>query len=114
MRRLLSYLNPVSVVLPLICAACDASLDSPGRTFAEPDAGAAALEGSTWSSDVPYEAIYEFQGIWEPETGFHFEPAVLQTGELRTAQQAQWCGITVVADGIAGAGPVDTIEVVGK
>jgi len=114
MRRLQRYLIPFSAVAALTCAGCDASLDSAESTFAEPDAGAAALEGSTLSREVPFEAVYEFQGTWEPGIGFHFEPAVLQTGELRTAEQAQWCGMTVVADGIAGAGPANTLEVVGE
>jgi formylglycine-generating enzyme required for sulfatase activity len=109
--RLLS----VAFSLGLLGVACDASLQDEGPT----EEAAPSVEsettttGSILTDAESFHAVYRFQGSFDPETGFSFEPAVLQASEYRTADQALWCGMTIVADGTAGSGPVDTVEVVG-
>ncbi|MBU6161168.1 MAG: lamin tail domain-containing protein, partial [Myxococcales bacterium] len=109
--RLLS----VAFSLGLLGVACDASLQDEGST--EETAPSVESETTTTGSILTdaesFHAVYRFQGSFDPETGFSFEPAVLQASEYRTADQALWCGMTIVADGTAGSGPVDTVEVVG-
>lgn len=115
MRQTTLRLLPVAFTLALYGVACDAPLDDDGtgddvNQSSDPE----TAEGAAVSDAAVFHAVYRFQGSFDPATGLTFEPAVLDTTEFRTAEQAMWCGMPIIADGVAGSGPVDTVEVVGE
>lgn len=71
-----------------------------------------------WVDEGAYTAVYRFHGHIDTEAGtFEISPAVraldhpaASGSALRTASSASYCGLPIVQDGVAGSGPVDTVE----